>query len=75
VDGQFQLVIKTSTSHIVANYCGSYALGSSVLECRVYAKHKIGSDDFIGGMKDVIELLLAERAAGSLYILMLSPFH
>jgi hypothetical protein len=34
-----------------------------VLECQVYAKHKIGSDNFIGGTKDTIELLLAEGAS------------
>jgi hypothetical protein len=33
------------------------------LECRVYAKHKIRSDNFIGGTKDTIELLLAEAAS------------
>ncbi|KIM87374.1 hypothetical protein PILCRDRAFT_814882 [Piloderma croceum F 1598] len=39
---------------------GSDILRSSMLECRVYAKHQIGSDDFIGGTKDMIESLLAE---------------
>jgi hypothetical protein len=34
-----------------------------VLECRVYARNKIGSDNFIGGTKDAIELLLAEGAS------------
>ena len=33
------------------------------MECRVYAKHKIRSDNFIGGTKDTIELLLAEAAS------------
>jgi len=62
----------SSTSYGIANYCGSDALSSSVLECRVYAKHKIGSDDFLGVTKEAIELLLAEGAAGGLYILILN---
>jgi hypothetical protein len=44
-----------------------------VLECRVYAKHLIGSD-FIGGAKDEIKSLLTKGAAGGLYILLLNPF-
>jgi hypothetical protein len=43
-----------------------------VLECRVYAKHKTGSYDFIGGTKDTIRSLLNEGAAGSMYMLMLN---
>ena len=56
------------------NFHSSDVLAYSVLECRVYAKHKIGSDDFIGGTKDVIESLLTEGAAQGLHILMLHPF-
>jgi hypothetical protein len=66
--------LKPSTSHGVTNACGSDALSSSVLECRLYAKHNIRKDNFIGGTKDVIELLLVEGAAGGLYIFMLNPF-
>jgi len=39
-----------------------------MLECRVYAK-----DDFLGGTKDGIELLLAEGVGGGLYIVTLNP--
>lgn len=46
-----------------------------MLECRLYAKHNILKDKFVGGTKDAIELLLAEGAVGSLYIFTLSPFH
>ena len=42
----------------------SDALGSSVLDCRVYAKHKIRNDSFIGGTSGTIESLLADGAAG-----------
>ncbi len=44
-----------------------------MLECRLYAKHTILKDDFIGGTKDGIELLLAEGTGGGLYIFMLNP--
>jgi hypothetical protein len=37
---------------------------SSVLEIEVYRHHKIGRDDYIGGVKESIELLLAEGAKG-----------
>jgi hypothetical protein len=43
---------------------GSDALGSSMLDCRVYAKHKIRRDSFIGGTRGTIESLLAEGASG-----------
>jgi hypothetical protein len=33
-----------------------------MLECRVYANHKIGSDIFIGGTKEAIDSLLSEAA-------------
>ena len=66
--------LKISIYHDIPTSCGSEAIGSSVLECRVYAKHKIGNDDFIGGTKDTIESLLAEGAAGGLYILILDTF-
>ena len=42
----------------------SDALGSSVLGFRVYAKHKIRNDSFIGGTSGTIESLLADGAAG-----------
>jgi hypothetical protein len=45
-----------------------------MLECRLYAQHNILKDNFIGGTKDAIELLLAEGAAGSLYTFMLNHF-
>ena len=45
-----------------------------MLEFRLYAKN-ILKDKFIGGTKDAIELLLAERTAGGLYDSTLSPFH
>jgi hypothetical protein len=38
------------------------------LECRLYAKHNIRKDEFIGGTKDTVESLLAEAAAGGLCI-------
>jgi len=43
-----------------------------MLECRLYAKHNILKDTFIGGTKDAIKLLLVEGAAGGLYIFMLN---
>ena len=52
-----------------ADSSGSDALESSLLECRIYAKHKVGRDDFIGGTKDAIESLLTEGAAGGLFVL------
>ena len=55
--------------------CDSDASISSMLECRLYAKHNILKDKFVGGTKDAIELLLAEGAVGSLYIFTLNPFH
>ena len=56
-------------SYGVTNTYNSDALGSSVLQCMVYAKRKVGSDDFVGETKDTIESLLAEGAAGGLSIL------
>jgi hypothetical protein len=57
------------------NTYNSDALGSSVLHCMVYAKRKVGSDDFVGETKNTIEsLLLAEGAAGGLSFLFLNPF-
>jgi hypothetical protein len=50
-----------------ADSSGSDALESSLLECQIYAKHKVGRDDFIGGTKDAIESLLTEGAAGGLF--------
>jgi hypothetical protein len=38
--------------------------GSSVLGIEVYRHHTIGSDEYIGGAKERIELLLAEGATG-----------
>jgi hypothetical protein len=66
--------LKPSTSHGITNACGSDALSSSMLECRLYAKN-IFKEKFIGGTKDRIELLLAEGTAGGLYDSILSPFH
>jgi hypothetical protein len=45
-----------------------------VLECRVYAKRKIRSDNFIGGTKDTIELLLAEAASRGTVVRELSKY-
>jgi hypothetical protein len=45
----------------------SDALGSSTLECRVYTKQLIGTDNLIGETRDTIESLLTERAAGGQY--------
>ena len=39
-------------------------LASSTLECQVYAGRKLGNDDFVGGIKDMVEALLAQGAAG-----------
>jgi len=58
---------------VCTNSSGSNALSSSILECRVYAK-KIFKDDFIGGTRDRIKLLLAEGAGRSLYISYWIPF-
>jgi hypothetical protein len=60
--------------HSVSNSYGSDALGSSMFECRIYAKHKIGRQEVIGETKDAIESLLTEGAAGGLHILMLNLF-
>ncbi|KAF8510431.1 hypothetical protein JB92DRAFT_439283 [Gautieria morchelliformis] len=38
--------------------------GSSVLGIKVYRHHTIGNDEYIGGAKERIELLLAEGASG-----------
>jgi hypothetical protein len=38
--------------------------GSSVLEIQVYRNDTIGRDDYIGGLKESIEVLLAEGATG-----------
>ena len=48
----------------VSNTRDSEALGSSMLDCRVYAKHRIRGDRFIGGTSGTIESLLAEGASG-----------
>jgi hypothetical protein len=37
---------------------------SSVLEIAVYGHHTIGPDDYIGGAKESIEVLLVEGATG-----------
>jgi hypothetical protein len=54
--------------------CDSDALGSSVLECRVYVKHKIGSDGFIGGTNGTIESLLTGGAGGGQHCLTSWPY-
>jgi hypothetical protein len=59
---------------VLADMGDSDVLGSSVLECRVYTKHNIGTDNFIGGTKEVIGSLLAEGAEGGMYLLMLALF-
>jgi hypothetical protein len=46
--------------------------GSSILECRVYAKRTIKHDSFIGGITDMIESLLAEGASGGPCIFILA---
>ena len=68
--------LRSSTSCGVTNACGSDALSSSMLECRLHVKHCIRKDVFIGVTKDAIEMLLDEGAAGRLYIyiFMLNPF-
>jgi hypothetical protein len=38
--------------------------GSSVLEIEVYRHHTIGSDDYVGGAKERIDVLVAEGATG-----------
>jgi hypothetical protein len=42
---------------------------SSVLEIKVYRNHTIGWDDYIGGVKESIEVLLAEGATGQSFSL------
>jgi len=66
IDGQMKYKTATAKGNAAVWTENFYfdALGSSVLECRVYAKHKIGSDDFIGRTKETVESLLAEGAAG-----------
>jgi hypothetical protein len=66
--------LKTAISHIFFDYYGSGAIGSSILECQVYAKPKIGNDNFIGGTKDTFNTLLIEGASEGLYTLFLNPF-
>jgi hypothetical protein len=61
--------LSTCTSHGITNSSGSNAFTSSMLECRLYVKHSIRKDKFIGGTKDGIESLLAKGAGGGLYIL------
>ena len=70
MDGEFPLVsiLDASTLNDVTNSSGSDALGSSVLECRLYAQHTVRKDSLIGVTKDEIKLLLAEGAGGGLYI-------
>jgi hypothetical protein len=65
--------LNTSISHGIINSSGSNALSSSILECRLYVKHSIRMDSFIGETKDRIELLLAEGAGGGGYIFVLNP--
>jgi len=48
----------------VSNTRDSEALGSSMLDCRVYTKNRIRGDRFIGGTSGTIESLLAEGASG-----------
>jgi hypothetical protein len=38
-----------------------------------YAKHMVGSNDFVGGTKDTIESLLAEGLTGGPFILFVNP--
>ncbi|KIM86900.1 hypothetical protein PILCRDRAFT_815342 [Piloderma croceum F 1598] len=67
IDGQLKHTKSHTAKGNAASWTESFyfdALGSSVLECRVHTKHKIGSDDFIGGTKDAIDSLLTEGAAG-----------
>ena len=59
--------LRSSASRSVTNVCGSDALGSSMLECRLHVKHSIRKDVFIGVTKDAIKMLLDEGAAGRLY--------
>ena len=66
--------MKTITSCGVINFCDSDALGSSLLECKVYAKRKFGGDNFIGGVKETFESLLAEGTSGGLYLPILALF-
>lgn len=76
MDGEFLLVSLLEYPHTVLHVstsCGSEVLSSSVLECRVYAKHLIGSD-FIGGAKEEIKLLLTKGATGGVYIRLFNPF-
>ena len=71
MDGQFLLVsteyLSSCASRGVTNTCGSDALNSSMLECRLLAKHCMRKDVFIGVTKDAIEMLLDDGAAGRLY--------
>ncbi|KIM75623.1 hypothetical protein PILCRDRAFT_668521 [Piloderma croceum F 1598] len=67
IDGQLKHTKSHTAKGNAASWTESFyfdALGSSVLECRVHTKHKIGSDDFIGGTKDAIDSLLTKGAAG-----------
>ena len=67
------MYLNNSTSHGIINASGSNALSSSILECRLYVKHSILMDSYIGETKDEIELLLAEEAGGGGYIFVLNP--
>jgi hypothetical protein len=46
--------------NLVTDRFASVAQTSSVFEMQVYAQRTIGSDDYIGALKDSIEILFAE---------------
>jgi hypothetical protein len=49
--------------------------GSPVLEIEVYRDRTIGSDDYIGGAKERIEVLLAEGATTGLPFSLIDGMH
>jgi len=59
---------------ILTHGLDSGTTGSSIFECQIYARRTIGSDDFIGGTSDRIDVLLTEGATGGLPAIYRLPF-
>jgi hypothetical protein len=49
--------------------------GSSTLEIKVYGHHTFVLHDYIGGVKESIEVLLAERATGGQSFSLIDRMH
>jgi len=67
IDGELKHKTSTAKGNAVSwteSFCFD-ALGSSMLECRIY-KHRVGSDSLIGATNGTIESLLAEGTVGAI---------